>query len=128
MQKLVSRRSLYWFITNFLIFCFALLGTNRAVFSETDISDLAKLNYYRARRPSRTTAAFNVGIENISNDVIQKPLKVVITNVSPDSVTVNNPDGFTEDGKPYFNYDDLLPAEELPPGSVTGIKLSLIHI
>lgn len=122
MQKLVSRRSLYWFIINFLIFCFALLGTNRAAFSETDISDLAKLNYYRARRPSRATAAFNVEIENISNDVIQKPLKVVITNISPDSVTVNNPDGFTEDGKPYFSYDEQLPREELPPGSVTGIK------
>lgn len=78
--------------------------------AETDITEdvtekieLVKLRlmYDRLNKVSY----FDVSLKNISQDVLPTPIKVIIDNLTPSTVTVVNADGTTESGKPYFEYN-----------------------
>ena len=69
-------------------------------------------------RYNRRTGQFscNVTVTNISETVINSPVWLVVVSISPDSIPVMNPDGFTGEGKPYFDLTDLLGDGALSPG------------
>ncbi|MBN2373259.1 hypothetical protein JXL19_05700, partial [bacterium] len=91
-----------------------------SAFCQTDVTAMVQINYLRSRRPTRTTVAYDVSVTNISSQAINLPLQVVIDSISPPSVTVDNPDGTTTSGKPFFQYDKPVPI--LHPGETTKIK------
>jgi len=60
-------------------------------------------------------------IKNISGELLYAPIKAVVYNISDPRVSVLDPDGFTEDGRPYIEFTDvdipagfLLPKEKSP--------------
>ncbi len=53
---------------------------------------------------------------------VNKPLFVGITHLSNPSVTVLNPDGYTDTGIPYFDYSSLVTGNHLEPGQQTGFR------
>jgi probable HAF family extracellular repeat protein len=50
------------------------------------------------------TSYLDVSLQNISEDLLLTPIKVVIDSISTPLVTVANADGYTENGKPYYLY------------------------
>jgi len=75
------------------------------IFAETDVTDKIQLNKSRLGYDRRAgTSYLDVGLTNISEDVLLTPIKVVIDSISSGDVAVVNADGVTEEGKPYFEY------------------------
>lgn len=107
------------FILACLSFCLLFPLT---VFAETDVTDLVEIQQSRLRYDRRTgTSSTQVCIKNISEEVLLTPIKVVIDDISDPSVSVSNADGYTEDGKPYFEYGTVI--EQLQSGDMTKNKL-----
>jgi VCBS repeat-containing protein len=60
-------------------------------------------------------------IKNVSSDVLDQ-MTLVVTSITPNTVTLQNADGVTDEGHPYKNVP--LPADGLQPGeSATGVRL-----
>ena len=63
---------------------------------------------------------------NIGTYTFSEPLHLVIENITSPAVTVvtvANADGETEDGKPYFDYSDLVGDTKLGPGETSEAKM-----
>ncbi|MCK5230383.1 MAG: S8 family serine peptidase [Desulfobulbaceae bacterium] len=83
-----------------ILLCFATTS-----FAETDVTDKVDLVKSRLRYDRGAgTSYLDVSLQNISQDVLLAPIKVVIDSISSPDITVANPDGTTSDGKPYFEY------------------------
>ncbi len=66
--------------------------------------------------------SYNVTLTNISSKIIQKPVYVVIKNISPSHVTIANPDGKTSEGYPYLDYSALVGSNDFESGETSLIK------
>lgn len=92
----------------------ALFLSTYSVYAETDITDLVQINNSRMLMDRLTSENyFNASLTNISEESLLAPITVVVDSISTAAVTVSNPDGFTEDGLPYYIYtveNDLLEA------------------
>lgn len=64
---------------------------------------------------------------NTSSDIIDAPLIMVVDNITQLSVTVQNPDGYTPAGKPYFVFLDPAVNPRLMPGQCTPPKTLVFH-
>ncbi|HEY2411363.1 MAG TPA: FG-GAP-like repeat-containing protein [Pirellulaceae bacterium] len=64
----------------------------------------------------------DVALTNSGNAMLRGPLVVVIDSISDPSVAVQNPDGFTPAGLPYFNYHASIPGGTLTPGETTASR------
>ncbi len=61
--------------------------------------------------PDSGTVSFDAVIVNATEAPIYPPIKFVITSLSPPRVTVVNPSGYDEMGKPYFDFSAKLGAD-----------------
>lgn len=104
MEKMISnnRVSLFYIFILFLIFPTQSLA-------ETDITDKILQNSTRMLFNRQTKENyFDVSLTNNSESVFLTPIIVVIDSISTDAVTVSNADGYTDDGKPYFKYVNIV--------------------
>jgi hypothetical protein len=88
-----------------------------------DVTTMARLDK-SGTRFDQITGQFYMMVTwtNIGMDMFSGPLQMVIQNVSPPSVTVANADGATLDGKPYYDYSNLVADGKLSPGEKSGEK------
>ncbi len=86
------------------------------VFS-ADVSDYVTLNKGRLYGDRRTGINyFSASLTNISDTTIIAPFRVIISSITHPSVTAYNPDGYTEDNQPYFEFQS---PSTLEPGAET---------
>jgi RHS repeat-associated protein len=67
----------------------------------------------------------DVTLSNIGSYGIDAPMVVAIKNISDPSVSLRNPDGFTPDGVPFYNFSSLVTDGNLNPDEMT-LSRSLI--
>ncbi|SHO52966.1 MopE-related protein [Desulfopila aestuarii] len=104
MKELISR---HW-PAMFYMFILLLIAPIDAS-AETDITDKIQQNSTRMLFNRQTNENyFDVSLTNKSAEVFLTPITVVIDSISTDAVTVSNPDGYTDNGKPYFKYVDVV--------------------
>lgn len=115
------RAALGYLAGSALILLSILVSINSAV-GATDISEFVQLRFERTRRINSDCPAFNVSLRNRSQETIEISIIVVIEKIFPDSVTLENPDGMTEDGKPYYDYSQFMREGRLEPSRSTGFK------
>ena len=93
------------------------------LFAETDVTDKVELVKSDLRYDRRDGTNFlEVLLNNISDDALSAPIKVVIESISTTDVTVANADGATGDGEPYFLYEAEIAEGQLEPGDASGSK------
>jgi hypothetical protein len=90
-------------------------------FAETDVTAKVQLNKSVLGYDRATGRSYlDVSITNISKGVLLSPIKVVINNISPTTVTMSNADGLLVNGSPYFVY--TFNPQFLSPGNKTSTK------
>jgi hypothetical protein len=102
-----------------MVMIFSLAGVAQA---ETDVTDKVqvikgRLGYDRVNKQSY----LDISVKNISNDVLLTPIKVVISGLTPTTVSVANADGVIEDGSPYFNF--TMATGQFLPGATIASKI-----
>ena len=113
MNKSTGKTSIISLATITLIFLLSSFAL-----AETDVTDLVELQQSRMMFNRRTgDFSLDVSLKNISDKILITPIKVVIETISNPGVTIVNPDGLTDDGKPYFEYVNdlggLIPEEKM---------------
>lgn len=88
-----------------------------------EVTDDNQLNKYGVRF-NRLTGEFSFFATwtNNGGDQFVAPLQVVIESISSPNVTATNPDGYTPDGKPYFDYSSLVSDGVLGLGETSEAK------
>lgn len=110
----MSRKLFLITISLFLIalFCpFWISGAMAADLTELVDLDKGRLRYDRSAKVNYV----DIALINISQEDLRAPFRVVIDSISDPGVTLANPDGYTGNGKPYFDYLEpvlLLPGEK----------------
>ncbi|MBD2616568.1 putative Ig domain-containing protein, partial [Nostoc punctiforme FACHB-252] len=61
----------------------------------------------------------NIAIQNIGSYSVDAPLIVAVDRISNPNVFVRNPDGFTPDGIPYYDFTKLVGDKKLDPNELT---------
>ena len=115
------------FFLPFFVVIFLLAGplppTNVA-HGGTEVTSTIQVNYSNPRYDRRNKiTSYHVTLTNTGEETVSVPLKVIIDSISSDQVTVANPDGTTQDGKPYFDYSSLLGDDVLDPQETSGEKV-----
>ncbi|BBO87541.1 PKD domain-containing protein [Desulfosarcina ovata] len=107
----MGKRGFVWlrlFLTCLVLSLFLISSVSLAV-ARTDVTSSIVLVKSRLLGNRATGMAYlDVGLRNIGSESIQGPVLAVIDSVSTDQVTVENADGTTDDGKPYYLYDGEL--------------------
>jgi len=86
-----------------------------------DVTSMVRVARFGIRYDRRTGEfSFNTNLTNTSDQSIFSPIRMVIDNIQPSSVSVINPDGTTEDGRPYFEF--TIGDGELSPGEVSPVR------
>jgi RHS repeat-associated protein len=68
-------------------------------------------------------------VQNVGDYPVDAPVRVVISNLNDPTVTAHEPDGFTEDGLPYFDLSSFVtgPALELGETTADGFHLAFFN-
>jgi hypothetical protein len=94
------------FITFFTVF---LLFSWMVPVQAADITDSIVLNESRGLYKRRTGKySFDVSLQNASSSSFPSPIVVVISNISHPDVSIKNADGVDDEGKPFYDYSNLL--------------------
>lgn len=104
-----------------------IFGFMPQAFAETDVT--SQLVVTRGRLMfdlSTNTSYLNISIANNSTGIFLTPIKIVVTNINPATITVANAPGKTETGAPCFELGvNRLPDGQLDPGdAVDSIKIA----
>lgn len=114
------------FLTCLISFLF-LINTGSLASAQTDVTTSIQLNKGRMTTNRATAIAqLDVALENIGSESIQGPLWAVIDSVT-DQVTVENADGTTDQGKPYYLYDGELGDGNLVVQEISATKTWYFH-
>ena len=108
----MPRRSLNC-LSAIILSAFLTLYVASAFAVEIDITDYVELQKSRLVSDRRTgKQTLDVALLNLSSETVLEPIRVVITSISSSAVTVNNADGTTPEGYPFFTYNaDIEPGE-----------------
>jgi pimeloyl-ACP methyl ester carboxylesterase len=98
----------------------ALAGAAQA---ETDVTAKVqvikgRLGYDRVNKQSY----LDVSVKNISSEVLLTPIKVVVSGVTPSTISVANAGGIIEDGNPYLNFTTVT-GQFLPGATIASKRL-----
>ncbi|MFN0055355.1 MAG: Ig-like domain-containing protein [Planctomycetales bacterium] len=69
----------------------------------------------------------DVRLQNAGTYPVHTPLVAVIEHISDPSIFVIDPDGFTPEGAPYFDFSRLSVSPTVTPGSATGFRTIAFH-
>ncbi|MBU1053426.1 MAG: PKD domain-containing protein [Proteobacteria bacterium] len=107
----------------FSLFVLLLLSLSAIASAATEVTGEIDLVQSRMMYDRSTSVNYlNVSLYNKGSHNLETPVWVVFDNISTDAVTVNNPDGTTVDGKPYYLYDSEITGGQLYPESTSGSK------
>lgn len=106
----ISRRSVHALLGSLflMVVCHGASATDQTQPLRTDVTGKLSLNrplMYHDR--STRTSFWDSSLTNLSRDTLPAPITVVVESISPAGITVANPDGYTPDGKPYYDYSGL---------------------
>jgi RHS repeat-associated protein len=92
----------------------------------SDVSQSFAVEYHRTTLSADTRLLYaDIAIQNIGSYSVDTPLIVAVKNISEPSVFVRQPDGFTPQGIPYYDFGKLVTDKKLDPDEETA-KRSLI--
>lgn len=114
-----------WFGVSLLLACLVAFGIS-AAFANTDVTSRVQINkgrmmFDRLARMHYFDASMTL-IDDTAGS-LHAPIRAVIENISPATVTIANPDGVTDDGFPYFDYSDQFGDGVLELQETSGNKL-----
>ncbi len=96
---------------------------NNQITSVVDLSGSLAPAFGRTSLNETTGDLFTqVAAVNTGQFAVNTPLFVGVTHLSDPTVTVLNPDGYTDTGVPYFNYSSLVSGNHLESGAQTGFR------
>jgi len=101
-----------WFFIFILCLVLMFLSPFLAFAEWTDVS--SSFNVVRTRPLYDFVAKdtyCDITLTNISGQIYQAPIRLVIVGITNSQVTVRNADGTTNDGRPYFNYGSMFGAD-----------------
>ena len=108
-----------------LLLCLLIFLPSTTLSAWKDVSDSITLTRTRPLYNYVTQVTYcNCSLTNNSEESLQVPIRLVIDSITSSEVTINSPDGFMEDGKPYFNIG-LLSGDFNGSGSIDGSDLSV---
>ncbi|QIZ73030.1 putative Ig domain-containing protein [Oxynema aestuarii] len=88
----------------------------------TDITPSNPLEYRSTRFDESSNELYaEVAIRNEGNYSVDGPLLVAVSNISDPTVLLRNPDGFTPEGVPYYNFSELAEDGKLDPTEITEL-------
>ncbi|MBI1926944.1 T9SS type A sorting domain-containing protein [Candidatus Poribacteria bacterium] len=88
-----------------------------------DVTAMSQLNQSGMRFNRRTgQSSLRTTWKNIGAESFLVPLQMVIESITPPTVTPDNPDGTTPEGKPFYDYSNLAGDGKLDPGETSGAK------
>jgi PKD repeat protein len=70
---------------------------------------------------------FDASLTNISGKSYDAPLRMVIDSITTPQITVQNADGLTGDGKPYYDYSAFLGDGRIDPGETSAARKFEFH-
>ncbi|WP_292745723.1 Ig-like domain-containing protein, partial [Nostoc sp. NMS4] len=87
----------------------------------TDVSQSFSADYHRTSFNADTHLLYaDIAIHNIGSYSVDAPMIVAVNHISDPTVVVRNPDGFTPEGIPYYNFSNLVAGGKLDPNGLTG--------
>ncbi|MCT7981571.1 DUF4114 domain-containing protein, partial [Laspinema olomoucense] len=88
----------------------------------TDITPSFPLEYRSTRFDESSNELYaEVAIRNEGNYSVDGPLLVAVSNISDPTVLLRDPDGFTPEGVPYYNFSELAEDGKLDPTEITEL-------
>jgi len=91
--------------------------------SLTNVTTTSQLTTFGTRFDRRTGQfSMQATWKNIGLEQFSAPMQMVIENITPPAVTVANADGTTPEGKPYYDYSNLVGDGKLDPGETSSAK------
>ena len=120
----VHHRQNKWFLSLlFLIIILQSFFPSKAFSVWIDVTSSTNLNKTRLLYNFDAKVSYLDGsLSNISVESFQAPIRLVIDTITPSQVTVQNADGLTEDGKPYFDFSELLGDGILAPDETSTAR------
>lgn len=89
----------------------------------SDVTPSFAPKYGKAAWDESTSMLFtDLSLRNIGNYAVHTPLLIGIRNMSDPNVIVQDPDGVTPEGVPYFDVSNLVAGPTLQPGKSTGAR------
>ncbi|MBD2468818.1 Ig-like domain-containing protein [Nostoc sp. FACHB-145] len=86
----------------------------------TDVSQSLNAEYHRTSfNADKHLLYADIAVHNIGSYSVDAPLIVAVKNISNPSVIIRNPDGFTPEGLPYYNFSFLVGDGKLDSGEST---------
>ncbi|AVH64089.1 beta strand repeat-containing protein [Nostoc sp. 'Peltigera membranacea cyanobiont' N6] len=86
----------------------------------TDVSQSFSANYHRTSFNADTHLLYaDIAIHNIGSYSVNAPMIVAVNHISNPTVVIRNPDGFTPEGIPYYNFSNLIADGKLDPNEST---------
>ena len=117
-HPMMKNRSPVWQVACSLTLPLLLLGGSCGAPNDTDVTASIALDKGRPYYDHAALQSYTfISIQNVSAEDLLAPLRLVIESVTPAQVTVANPDGQTNAGKPYLDLSgDLGGDSVLSPG------------
>jgi aspartate 1-decarboxylase len=92
----------------------------------TDVSSSIGTEYHRTSFNADTHLLYaDIALRNIGSYSVDSPLIVAVNHISDPTVLVRNPDGFTPDGLPYYDFSKLVGDTKFDPDELT-LQRSLV--
>ncbi|MDM9580196.1 Ig-like domain-containing protein [Nostoc sp. GT001] len=86
----------------------------------TDVSQSFSADYHRTSFNADTHLLYaDIEIHNIGSYSVDAPMIVAVNHISDPTVVLRNPDGFTPEGIPYYNFSNLVAGGKLDPNEST---------
>ena len=121
---MVYRRNARWLFSLLaLIIALPILLPANALSAWNDVTASVALNRTRPLyNYIDKVTYFNGSLTNTSGESFQAPVRLVIDSITSSQVTVQNADGVTDDGKPYFDFSAHLGDGIFDPGETSSAR------
>ncbi|MCW5319219.1 hypothetical protein GTQ43_38200 [Nostoc sp. KVJ3] len=94
----------------------------------TDVSNSVGTEYYRTSFNADTHLLYaDIALRNIGSYSVDSPLIVAVNHLSDPTVLVRNPDGFTPDGLPYYDFSKLVGDTRFDPNELTNQRSLIFY-
>lgn len=112
-----------------LVLLAGLLGASTATLAEGQWDGIGDSTWVDLGNPIRSRrspdASLNVYVTNLGSARLEGPLRLVLADLSPDTVSLSGPDGITNEAEPFV--DLVVPAGGLAPGERLGpVSLTIV--
>ncbi|MEH1899398.1 MAG: putative Ig domain-containing protein [Nostoc sp.] len=94
----------------------------------TDVGSSIGTEYHRTSFNADTHLLYaDITLRNIGSYSVDSPLIVAVNHLSDPTVLVRNPDGFTPDGVPYYDFSKLVGDRKFDPNELTNERSLIFY-